>query len=98
MGDAKRHRAHEANSEVTRVMSEYSWKSLILQNRQARSYGASSSVMGPPAEVPPAAVYDMWGRMMNGAAQTLPKGEGHTLSCKCKFCKAKDALCNPHLY
>ena len=100
VGDVKRHKGDEVLVLLPgdRVMSEHSWTSILLQNRQSRSYGASCSVMGPPAAVAVKdSAYDMWGRMMNGGTQTLPRGEGHSLSCTCKFCKAKDSVCNPHL-
>ena len=97
-GDRVMSEAHVVEPKVDRVMSEHSWTSILLQNRQSRSYGASCSVMGPPAAVAVKdSAYDMWGRMMNGGTQTLPRGEGHSLSCTCKFCKAKDSVCNPHL-
>jgi hypothetical protein len=98
--EVKRHKGDEVLVLLPgdRVMSEHSWTSILLQNRQSRSYGASCSVMGPPAAVAVKdSAYDMWGRMMNGGTQTLPRGEGHSLSCTCKFCKAKDSVCNPHL-
>ena len=63
-------------------MSDINFKAALLQNRRL-----SASSVGMVDQI--ADESSMWTGLMNGVAPGVPRGENHTLSCKCSNCKCK---------